>query len=187
MEALVVAATPNRQRALSDVLYHESIGCVVCSTAAEARRVSFCRPFDVFIIYSGLIDEHGHELAIDLAATHDLSGIYIDDITRTERLESELNDCGIVVLTRPVTKPDLLEAVHIISVANSRVRTLKLKNEQLQSRLDDIKIIYRAKIALMRALGYTEEQAHKHIQRRAMETRMSERKVASEILKLYEA
>lgn len=187
MDALIVAGTPNRQHALTDVLYHEKINCVVCSTAAEARRASFCRPFDLFVIYSGLIDEQGNELAKNIADAHDCGGIYIDDSVRIEQVEGDLNDCGIIALSRQVTKSELIEAVKLITVSNMRVRALKAKNEELTAKLDDVKYIYRAKITLMRTLGYSEEQAHKYIEKRAMEMRMSRRKVAMEILKSSEA
>ncbi len=187
MDALIVASTPNRQHALTDVLHHVKINCVVCSTAAEARRASLCRPFDLFVIYSGLSDEHGNELAMTIADGNDCGGVFIDDYMRTEQIESELNDCGIITLTRPVTKSALLEAVKLISVSNARVRALKAKNDELTAKLEDMKYISRAKIVLMRSLGYSEEQAHKYIEKKSMEMRVSRGKVAMDILKTYEA
>lgn len=187
MDALIVANTPARQHALTDVLYHEKINCVVCFTAAEARRASLCRPFDLFIINSGLIDEHGNELAMSIADANYCGGIFIDDYNRTEQLSEELNACGIITLTRPVTKPALLDAVRLILVSNARVRELKAKNDDLVAKLEDMKYINRAKIVLMRSLGYTEEQAHKYIEQKSMEMRVSRRKVAMDILITYEA
>ena len=187
MDALIVASTPSRQHALTDVLHHEKIDCVVCSTAAEARRASLCRPFDMFVIYSGLADEQGNELAISIADANDCGGIYIGDSIRTERIEDQLNDCGIITMYLPITKSQLVEAVRLILVSNARVRLLKAKNEELTSKLDDMKYITRAKIVLMRSLGYSEEQSHKYIEKRAMEMRMSRKKVAMDILNTYEA
>ncbi len=187
MDALIVANTAARQHALTDVLYHEKMNCVVCSTAAEARQASLCRPFDFFIINSGLLDEHGNELAISLAEANYCGGIFIDDYTRIDRLADELNAFGIVTMPRPVYKTNLLEAVRLIIVAGARVRELKAKNDELACKLEDMKYINRAKIVLMRSLGYSEEQAHKYIEKRAMEQRASRRKIALEILKTYEA
>lgn len=187
MDALIVANTPARQHALTDVLHHEKINCVVCSTAAEARRASLCRPFDLFVIYSGLIDEQGNELAIAIADANDCGGIYIGDSIRTERIEDELNNCGVITMSLPITKSQLLEAVRLILVSNARVRLLKAKNEELSSKLEDIKYVSRAKIVLMRTLGYSEEQSHKYIEKRAMELRQPRRKIAIEIINTYEA
>lgn len=187
MDALIVASTIKQQHALTDVLYRANIDCVVCSTAAEARRAFLLRPFDVFIINSGLADEHGNELAIAIAEANDCGGVYIDDYTRVESISDALNSFGIVTLARPITKTSLLEAVKLIAVSNVRVRELKAKNEALSAKLEDMKYITRAKIVLMRSLGYTEEQAHKYIEKQSMDLRVSRRKVAMDILKTYEA
>ncbi|MCH5155383.1 MAG: ANTAR domain-containing protein [Clostridiales bacterium] len=187
MDALIVASTPTRQHALTDVLYHEKINCVVCSTAAEARRALVCRPFDLFVVYSGLIDEQGNDLAVTIADTNDCGGIYIGNSMSTEQIEAKLNDCGIITMALPITKSQLVEAVRLLLVSNTRVRILKAKNEELSAKLDDMKYVNRAKIVLMRSLGYSEEQSHKYIEKRAMEMRMSRRKVAIEILNTYEA
>lgn len=186
MDALIVASTPTRQHALTDVLHHEQINCVVCSTAAEARQISLCRPFDLFVIYSGLIDELGNVLAMNIADANDCGGVYIDEGMRIEQISEELNNCGIVTLVRPVTKTALLEAVRLVAVSNVRVQRLKTENEELSARLEDMKYIVRAKIVLMRSLGYSEEQAHKYIDKKAMESRLSKRKVAIDILTTYE-
>ena len=81
----------------------------------------------------------------------------------------------------------MLEAVKLISVSNARVRALKAKNDELTAKLEDMKYISRAKIVLMRSLGYSEEQAHKYIEKKSMEMRVSRGKVAMDILKTYEA
>lgn len=187
MDGLIVASTIQQQHALSDVLNGAKIDCIVCSTAAEARRVMLCRPFDIFVVNGGLPDERGNELAATLSESDDCGGVYIDDYTRVDMFGDELAACGVVSLVRPITKTALSEAVRLISVANSRVRALKAKNEELSAKLEDVKYISRAKIALMRALGYTEEQAHKYIEKKSMDLRVSRRKVAVDILKTYEA
>ncbi|MCM1367758.1 MAG: ANTAR domain-containing protein [Roseburia sp.] len=187
MDALIVAGTVKQQHALTDVLYRADIDCVVCTTAAEARRAFLVRPFDVFVINSGLADEHGNELAVALAEANDCGGVFIDDFTRVDGISGELNDSGIVTLVRPITKTSLLEAVKLVAVSNVRVRRLKAKNDALTAKLEDMKYITRAKIVLMRSLGYTEEQAHKHIEKQSMDLRVSRRKVAMDILKTYEA
>lgn len=52
--------------------------------------------------------------------------------------------------------------------------------------MDDIKIIYRAKLCLMGYLDMTEEQAHRYIQKQAMDMRISPRQVAENLIRTYE-
>ncbi len=187
MDALIVASTTKQQYALSDVLNAVKIDCVACSTAAEARRAALCRPFELFVINGGLADEQGNELAMFVADTCDCGGVYIDDYMRADMFADSLGSAGVLTLVRPITKSALAEAVRMVSVANARVRALKAKNDELSAKLEDLKYISRAKIVLMRSLGYSEEQAHKYIEKKSMDMRISRRKVAMDILKTYEA
>ncbi len=187
MEALIVASTVKQQHSLSDVMYAVKIDSVVCSSAAEARRAALCRPFDLFIVNGGLPDEQGNELAQFLADTCDCGGVYIDDYNKADMFSEDLGSVGVVTLVRPITKTALVDVVRLISVANTRVRALKLKNDELSSKLEDMKFISRAKIVLMRSLGYSEDQAHRYIEKKSMDMRISKRKVAMDILKTYEA
>ena len=187
MDALIVADTNKMQFAISDVLNRVKIDCTVCSNAAEARRAALVRPFDIFIINGGLSDERGNELAMNLADIFDCGGIYIDEYVKVDMFSDDLGACGVVSLVRPVTKASLADTVRLITVANARVRALKEQNEKLNAKLDDLKYISRAKIALMHSLGYSEEQAHKFIEKKSMDMRVSRRKVAMDILKTYEA
>lgn len=187
MDALIVASTTKQQYGLSDVLNKVKFDCTVCSTAAEARRATLCRPFDMFVVNGGLPDECGNELALDLAENNDCGGIYIDDFSRVDMFSDELGKSGIVCMARPITREGLSETVRLISIANARVRALKEKNEELSAKLEDLKYISRAKIVLMRSLGYSEDQAHRYIEKKSMDLRVSKRKVAVDILKTYEA
>ncbi len=187
MDALIVASTIQQQHALSEVMYKSGIDCVVCSSAAEARRESLCRPFDIFIVNGGLPDERGNELSSSLAETNDCGGIYIDDFTRVDMFGDDLGKMGVISLVRPLTKTALGDAVRMLVIANERVRALRIENSELKAKLEDEKCVFRAKITLMRSLGYSEEQAHKYIEKKAMDCRQSRRKVAMDILKTYEA
>lgn len=187
MEALIVASTIKQQHSLSEVLHAVKIDGVVCSTASEARRATLCRSFDMFVVNGGLPDEQGNELARFIADACDCGGVYIDDFAEVDMFSEDLASAGVLTLVRPITKTALAEAINLISVANSRVRALKAKNNELMGKLDDMKFIMRAKIVLMRSLGYSEEQAHRYIEKKSMDMRVSRRKVAMDILKTYEA
>lgn len=187
MDALIVASTPKQQHAISDVLNGLRMTCAVCSTAAEARRASLCRPYDIFVVNGGLVDERGNELALSLAGALDCGGVYIDDFSRVDMFGDDMMNEGVISLTRPITRSALSDAVRLVAAANARVKRLKAKNDELSSKLEDQKYISRAKIVLMRSLGYSEEQAHKYIEKKSMDLRLSKRKVAMDILKTYEA
>ena len=59
-------------------------------------------------------------------------------------------------------------------------------NFPLRTKLEDIKLLNRAKSCLISYLGMTEPQAHRYIQKHAMDARITPREVSEEILKTYE-
>ena len=69
---------------------------------------------------------------------------------------------------------------------SQKFTALQKQNEQLRQRLEDFKILDRAKCCLVAVLGMDEERAHRYIQKRAMDMRLSQREIAEDILKTYE-
>lgn len=52
---------------------------------------------------------------------------------------------------------------------------------------EEIEIINRAKTTLMEYLGFTEPQAHRYIEKHAMDMRVTKIEIAKNILKIYES
>lgn len=93
---------------------------------------------------------------------------------------------GAVVLTLPVQPVSLLQAIRVTSEMNAKLRALGSENERLRSELSDMKLVYRAKCALIEYLGMTEREAHRYIEKQSMDGRVSRRETALRILKIYE-
>ena len=53
-------------------------------------------------------------------------------------------------------------------------------------RIDEMRIISRAKLALVQYMGLSEPEAHRYIEKQAMDTRSTRREVAEQILAEYE-
>lgn len=51
---------------------------------------------------------------------------------------------------------------------------------------EEMEIINRAKTTLMEYLGFTEPQAHRYIEKHAMDMRVTKIEIARNILKIYE-
>ena len=105
-------------------------------------------------------------------------------------------DCGAVYLPLPVSPAVLLQTLSLavsingrlraLEEENERLRALEEENERLKTALSDFKLIDRAKCALVQYLGMTEKDAHRFIEKQAMDRRMPRRDVAVDILKTYE-
>lgn len=148
-------------------------------SAREARRWLREREYDVVVINAPLPEESGEELAREAVRGCGCSVLLLVKSEAAEQLQQELEDCGVFVVSKPVSKQALQSALRFIRVSRRRV-------EQLEKKLEDVKIIDRAKCCLMEYLGMTEAQAHRHIEKQAMDLRRSRRDVSEDILKTYE-
>ena len=85
------------------------------------------------------------------------------------------------------THPDELAAVLPSLLATAeRLRTLRDKTSSLQQRLDDSRIVARAKLLLISRLGMSEGDAHRYIEKTAMDSCLPRRDVAEGIIRTYE-
>lgn len=83
--------------------------------------------------------------------------------------------------------PDELVAVLPSLLATAeRLRTLRDKTSSLQQRLDDSRIVARAKLLLISRLGMSEGDAHRYIEKTAMDSCLPRRDVAEGIIRTYE-
>lgn len=83
--------------------------------------------------------------------------------------------------------PDELAAVLPSLLATAeRLRTLRDKTSSLQQRLDDSRIVARAKLLLISRLGMSEGAAHRYIEKTAMDSCLPRRDVAEGIIRTYE-
>lgn len=83
--------------------------------------------------------------------------------------------------------PDELAAVLPALLASAeRLRTLRDKTSSLQQRLDDSRIVARAKLLLISRLGMSEGDAHRYIEKTAMDSCLLRRDVAEGIIRTYE-
>lgn len=70
---------------------------------------------------------------------------------------------------------------------HARVRELERENELLKRKLAEDKLVTRAKFALIQYLKMTEPQAHRYIEKQAMDMRVTRKEIAEGIIKAYES
>ena len=57
---------------------------------------------------------------------------------------------------------------------------------RLQDKIEEIRLVSRAKCVLIEVLGMTEPQAHRYLEKQAMDLRCTRREVAQGVLSTYE-
>ncbi len=174
-------------RALTDILREMDFDLIdVLTSGAEGRRRLQQTEYDLMIMNTPLGDEFGVELAIDVLDHYSIGVLLIVKKELAEMVEDKMGDLPALVLPKPVNRYHFQQSVRFLLASRHQMEKLQKKNEVLLKKMDDLKMIYRGKLCLMGYLDMTEEQAHRYIQKQAMDMRLKPAEVALNIVKTYE-
>ena len=183
---LVVASSEKSRNVLSELLRLDGfLTLASVSSGSEARRLLLECGFDMVIVNTPLSDEFGDGLAV-LSAERASGVILLVNSDIADRVSAKVEDAGVFVLEKPLNRQIFFQAVRLVWAARRRMPGLKNENGRLQEKIEEIRQIDRAKCVLIEVLHMTEPQAHRFIEKQAMDLRLSRNEVAKNILKTYE-
>ena len=184
---LIVSNTSTTLGIISGMLNSQAFSRIVTvQNCAEARRDLIADSFDLIIVDTPLPDEFGDEFSLYAAEQTDSGIILIVDGEKLYDISPEVEDEGVFVLPKPVSPEFFYQAVKLLIASRKRVSYLENENLRLQKKIDEIRLVDRAKCILIQYLQMTEAQAHKYIEKQAMNLRQSRLQTAESILKTYE-
>lgn len=93
---------------------------------------------------------------------------------------------GIFVLPRPVGAQEIRQALRLLFALSERTLKLRKRAASLEEKMDEIRLVNRAKWILISRLSMTEEDAHRYIEKRAMNQCVSKKEIALDLIKTYE-
>jgi response regulator NasT len=150
-------------------------------SANEARRkLDFFEP-ELILVNVPLQDELGVDLVLDIADKTDAGIVVLTKHEHLAEMQYNLEKVGALVLPKPISRTILIQTTRFAAQSRKSIKGLKSQNDDLEKRIQDRKIIEKAKWILVDKMNMTEPQAHRYIQKRAMDLRVSQLKVAEEI------
>ena len=180
--ALIVSAGANANeylaRHIAELGYTRP---VIVASGGEARRQMDARDFEVIVINTPLPDEFGHELGTD-AVQKTRSGV----ILLADQIAPQLQEYGVLVVGKPFTAVQFRQCVQIAASCYRRLDLLRVENDRLRDKLAQQRLVERAKCMLIEHRHLTEADAHRLIEKRAMDTRCSRSEVAQELIEEME-
>lgn len=66
------------------------------------------------------------------------------------------------------------------------MRQMEAKQATVEEKIEEIRLVNRAKWLLIECLGMTEPEAHHYIEKQSMDRRISKREVAETVIKTYQ-
>lgn len=186
-KTLIISGSEQALALLSDLMKsYNGMQIVSASNGNEARRLINRMDFDVVIISTPLSDEFGNELAVNIAEKTSAGVMLICKSDIADEVSDKVEDYGVCVLSKPLNKTLFFHSLKLMQATRARMMNVMKECSKLQTKIEETRLINRAKCILIQYLKLTEPQAHKYIEKQAMNQRISKLEVAKNILKTYE-
>lgn len=188
MDSLLLVGSTEKSRALLQalVLPADFSALKVCQSGAEARRFSAGVECAMVIINTPLSDESGLDLALEFAHKTTAGVLLLVKADLAEAVAARVEEFGVLVLPKPISKIMFDQAFRFSLAMRKRMVMLHEENLRLEKKLTEVRLVDRAKCVLIQYLGMTEDQAHRQIEKQAMDSRQTKAAIARAILSTYE-
>ena len=158
---------------------------VFAASVGEIRRLALESTMDLVVLNTPLKDEFGTRLALDLA-DYNIAVLLMVQGDVFDQVCYKVEDYGVLTLAKPVSRQSFYTAVKLLTAMRAKMLRMEKKNQALQEKMQVIRTINRAKWLLITNLQMTEDEAHYHIEKKAMNSRLSRREAAEEIIRTYD-
>ncbi len=183
---LLVSAAEKFTASLLGLLPAETYApvCVATDTAA-ARRMALEQPFDLAIINSPLPDDFGVRLALDLCDGGTCGVLLLVKAEHASEITARVAPYGVLTLAKPTSAAMLTQTLTLLCGTHERLCRMEARAASIEEKMEEIRIVNRAKCILIEQLRMTEQEAHRYIEKQAMNRCVTKRAIAEGILSTY--
>ena len=148
----------------------------------EARRLASERTFNIIIADSG--DGFDTDFAINVADSYSTILLLVPN-EHFDEISYRVEGYGILTITKPFEPFYFYNMVKIAIAVQYKVQVLSSQTTKLKVKMEEIKQVNRAKMLLMQNMNMTEQEAHRYIEKEAMDRGMKRIAISEEIIKTY--
>ncbi len=183
---LIVSATDSFTSAFKDLLSETRYSPVhTVSSVSAAKRLLAVRSFDLVIINAPLPDDDGTRFAIDISTAKQTAVLLLIKGDIHADVQNKVVEYGVFTLPKPIAKPTLMHALNWMESARERLRQFEKKSQSIDDKMAEIRIVNKAKWVLISHLNMNEPDAHRYIEKQAMNRCISKKVLAEEIIRTY--
>lgn len=183
---LAVSASASFNAALTELLPASRYDPVrFVSSVSAAKRAFAERAFDFVLVNSPLPDDFGTRFAIDACQSSETVVLLLVRAENAAELHDRVAEYGVFTLAKPTSRATLSTALDWMSSARERLRRTQRKTLSVEEKMEELRVVNRAKWLLIRERGLDEPEAHHYIEKQAMDRCIAKREVAEEIIRQY--
>lgn len=148
----------------------------------EARRLCGERNFNIVI--ADFADGEGTDFAVDISSS--LSTILLLTPPQFfEQISYKVEGYGILTITSPFDSFYFYNMIKIAIAVQFKIQVLSSQTVKLKEKMEEIRLVNRAKMLLMQNKSMTEQESHRYLEKTAMDTGRKRTAVAEEIIKEF--
>lgn len=137
------------------------------SDTNEARRKLSELNYDILIIDSG--DGSDTDFAVDISETNGTI-LLLAPTHLFDQISYRVEPYGILTLTKPFDNFYFYNMIKVAIAVGFKIQKLSSQTVKLKEKMEEIRIVNRAKMLLMQTQNMTEAEAHRYIEKTAMDS-----------------
>lgn len=188
LSALIVSSSQKATDYLQNILVGMRFSPVSqAASIADAKRRQLEAQYDLVIINTPLPDDFGIEFAEELCTDSSVGVLLFVKAELLEQISYKVEDYGVLTFPRPGTRQSIQGAIHLAAATHNRLSAFEKRAVRLESKMKEIRLVNRAKWLLIDRYNMSEEEAHKYIEKTAMDTCSTRGEIAENIIRTYES
>ncbi len=157
----------------------------LAGSVGEARRRLVDSSFDLILVNTPLPDDIGVDFSAEACAESDAGVLLLIKNELYEETYYRVLPSGVITLSKPTTVQMISQNLRVLCAMRERLRSMRRRQATVEEKIEEIRLINRAKWLLIENLHMTEPDAHRYITRQAMEQRTGKREIAEGIIRTY--
>ena len=184
---LVVSSTESFGTSMAPLLPPTDYYPVVYArSSAEAQRLLAENSYDIVIINTPLSDDFGLRLASHVSSNTTAGVLLLVKSDRYTETSAKMLSYGVMTLPKPTSSQMLTQTLGVLCATRERLRRMEEKQLSVEQKMEEIRLVNRAKWLLIETLGMSEAESHRYIEKQAMDLRISKAQVARNIIHTYQ-
>ncbi|MBQ3920527.1 MAG: ANTAR domain-containing protein [Oscillospiraceae bacterium] len=186
MNALIICFAEDKRPAYVDLVRSAGIEDMTLSSGDNVRHLVTERTFDVIVTVLPFEREFGLDTAAFISGRTDAEQVIFVPSKVYDEVCSKAVGLPVSILPKNVPANIAVNTIRRALSVKCSLDKVKNENDDLRRRAEDEKLIYRAKCVLIEYLKLSEPDAHRLLQKRAMDRRTSLADAARSVLNTYE-
>lgn len=183
---LIVSDTEKFRTSLTSLLPERTFSPVInVPDTSTAKRALLEREYDVVLINGTHSDDRAVKLAIDVCTEKGSVALLFVRRELYAEIYAKVSDFGVLTLPLPSSPQMVTQALDWVRATRERLRRYEKTAQTVEQKMEEIRAVNRAKWLLIDVVKMTEADAHRYIEKQAMDRCVSKLEVAKGIINTY--